>query len=151
MAKLARFSALHQPAQKVTKRRVVVVVAPPGGGGDIVGTMTVGQSSGNYGYGSVNPVIGSMTQNPTGIVRHLVYSAFGGGIDFGFSGSYTGPNGSITVGYGTLNGSGSISLTLDGITRTINFDGMSWSDSGADHFGLINKVGQTLNFSITIL
>ncbi len=61
------------------------------------------------------------------------------------------PNGSITVGYGTLNGRGSISLTLDGITRTINFDGMSWNDSGADHFGLINKVGQTLNFSITIL
>ena len=150
MAKLARFSALHQPAKKVTKRRRVVV-APPPPSGDIVGTITVGQSSGNYGYGSTNPIIGSITQNPASIIRSLIYSQFGGGIDFGFSGTFTGPNGSITVGYGTLNGRGSISLTLDGITRTINFDGMSWSDSGADHFGLINKVGQTLNFSITIL
>jgi hypothetical protein len=150
MAKLARFSALHQPAKKVTKRRVVVVVVPPGGGGDIVGTMTVGQSGGNYGYGSVNPIIGSMTQDPASIVQSLSYSEFGGGLVFN-NGTYTGPNGSITVGYGTLNGSGSVSLTLDGITRTINFDGMSWSDSGADYFGLATKVGQTLNFSITIL
>lgn len=155
MAKLARFSALHQPAKKVTKRRVVVVVAPPPPSGDIVGTITVGQSSGNYGYGATNPVMGSMTQNPAGVINLINYGSFGGSLSFN-GGVYFGPNGNFTstgTSFNTSQGSGrnQISLTIDGITTTITFDGMSWSDPGSDRFGFINKVGQTLNFSITIL
>jgi len=150
MAKLARFSALHQPAQKVKKRRVVVVVAPPPApSGDFVGTMTVGgPASGQYGYGTISPVMGSMTQNPAGMLDGIIYNAGGGTILFK-TGSYSGPNGSFTISFGSFGGSNIIDVTIDGITERIVFDGMTWSDPGSDTFGLIGKVGQTLNVSIT--
>ena len=111
----------------------------------VSGTITVGTwPIDNFGFDTTNSA-GSISIAQTGLFYSIGYSVFGGGIVFNANGTY----GNVIVAYGQINGSNTITLTIDGITKQITFNGMSWSDN-ADTFGLTTKLGQTLNLSMVV-
>jgi hypothetical protein len=126
----------------------VSVGSEGGGGGALVtGTITVGTwPIDNYGF-SAQDSAGSISIAQTGLFRTIGYGAFAGAISFNLDGTY----GDVIVSNfgGQINGSNTITLTIDGITKQITFDGMSWPDN-ADTFGLTTKLGQTLNLSMVV-
>jgi hypothetical protein len=123
-----------------------ITIAPEAAPAALVsGTITVGTwPLNNYGFSSTESA-GSISIAQTGLFATIGYSVFGGGIGFNINGTY----GNVIVTYGQINGSNTITLTIDGITKQITFNGMSWSDN-ADTFGLTTKLGQTLNLSMVV-
>lgn len=113
----------------------------------VSGTITVGTwPVDNYGF-DTNFAAGSISIAQTGLIVGIGYSIYGGGIVFNVDGTY----GNVIVSNfsGQINGSNTITLTIDGITKQITFNGMSWADN-ADTFGLTTKLGQTLNLSMVV-
>jgi hypothetical protein len=160
MAKLGRFSALHQPTARISKRRTFTVsVAPPPGGGDPAGSIVVGYDSApgpgqnintaGFDVFYVNSTIGSTTGPGGGpaVLTHLVSLAWlQNYTQLGFvPGTYTG----FTVdSENRVNGSSAdISVTVDGVTTTFTLFGSTpfVYRADGDPFSLQTKVGQTLN------
>lgn len=164
MAKLSRFSALHQPTAKVTKRksRISVAAPPPEPppfpppSGDIYGIITVGTNGIVYGvqpeqpgmFGGVIPGCGSITVIPD-MLPDFKYTGYADSTYlFLNDGSY----GGFDVVDGQVVGAVSYDITVDGIT--VNFPAAPYGGIGpipGDPFGFATKVGQYLYVSITIL
>jgi len=120
------------------------------------GTITIGTwPTSNYGYDTTNSA-GSYTVTPNGMsgfLNSIGFSTYGGGIVFN-PGTYTGNSGSIVIstsmGSASIGGSPTFTFTIDGISQQYTFDFMGSANTNSDVYGLVNKLGQTLTWSLTI-
>jgi len=122
----------------------------------ITGTITVGTATGfgqtEYGVGSgygFTPY-GSVTDNPTGIVAAIRYRQFYDDTEVLFN---YGTFGSLVSTYppAAINGESTFTVTVDGITAVLAFDsGLGIIYTPGDAFSLVSKLGQTLNFGVTL-
>ncbi len=132
--------------------------APPPPASPITGTFEVGQFFfdpvfvGAYGPPATPPGIGTFSViDPSGIVLQIARLSNGNTqINF-VTGTYTG----YTVTDSDINGLTSITATVDGITQTQTLSTSSGGPlaiwAGSDVFSLASKIGQALNFSITVI
>lgn len=124
----------------------LVVEGGAGGGGNelATGTITVGTQINRYGWAAGQ--FGDSTFSMMGPVITIVYDSAFPRTEVGF---LTGTYGSVVIDFETVDGETSITAVIDGITETLTMDGSGKAIIANDPFDLANKVGQTLNVSIT--
>jgi hypothetical protein len=126
-------------------------------GTTVTGSITVGDSgAGSYGYsdgsGGGGGSLGSLTSDPANIFDYiLVGPSFVGNIGFN-SGTYLGTSGTFdTTTPGQINGSSTVTLTVNGTSDTYTWNGSGWVASGpGDPFSFNKNVGQTYALTLTI-
>lgn len=117
-----------------------------GGGGNelATGTITVGNQIDRYGWSAGQ--FGDSTFSIMGPVVAIIYDSAFPRTEVRF---LTGTYGSVVIDFDTVDGETSITAVVDGITETLTMNGSGIAIIANDPFDLANKVGQTLNVSIT--
>ena len=123
---------------------------------DFTATITVGgpDPGSSYGYGATvggGTKVGSISnESPAGVLSgaagFIMANQYVTNIQFN-----QGTFGSLTIGYGNINGHTSLSVTVGGITQTFTFDIMGQLHTTSDVFNIQARLGQSLPVSITLL
>jgi len=125
--------------------------AQAGGGGGAAGelasgTITVGDQFGMV-YGWQAGQFGDSTFSMMGPIIAIKYDSSYPRTQINF---LTGTYGSIVIDFDTVGGETSVTVVIDGITEVLTIaSGTAQATVTGDPFGLANKVGQTLNVSVT--
>ena len=154
----ATFTSITPTPENPLDGYVTTITFDGGGGsgggptGDVTGTITVGTNAEfgtRYGYSSSFLIYGSISATPAAIPLFFTDVSTYTRVQFNGTTIGTTPTDSMM---GTATGVTSLSVTVDGITRTLTTGGPSaggYSIAG-DPFGFATKNGQTLSFSITL-
>ena len=131
-------------------------VVPAGPAADYTATIVVGgpDPGSSYGYGTTvggGTKVGSISnESPAGVLSgaagFIMANQYVTNIQFN-----QGTFGSLTIGYGNINGHTSLSVTVGGITQTFTFDIMGQLHTNSDVFNIQARLGQSLPVSITLL
>lgn len=131
-----------------------------GGGAFVTGTLTVGSDTvvsppqEYYGYGTApGGTFGSYSSTPSSMFRTIMY-LYMGAFKQTLISFEPGTYGSTVISATQIDSKTNIDITIDGVTLSTTLqagmDNPLAVDSSVDYFGLAGKIGQTLNFTMTM-